>query len=186
MEISIYSQLITNLYSIFIGCFCWVLYELIKLIKMIFYWDFSEKFRLKMGKKEYKSIKNPLNIKIKGDKKIRFVVTLVFDIIYFVILSIIFPIFIFVTNDGIFRWYIFAFAFLGYIVPKATLGRLLNFVLEHINYYSRVLILLIITPINNKITNIRKKLRRNREENVVKKSQEKREKSRNILISYGK
>ncbi len=180
MEISIYNQLIASLYSIILGSLCWGIYELIKLIRMIFYWDYSEKFRLKMGNKEYKTIKNPLNIKIKGEKKIRFVVALIFDLLYFLILSIIFPIFIYIANGGVFRWYIFAFALLGFVIFKISLGKLLNITLEYINYYTKVLLLRLLNPIKRLIYKIRRKMKTKR----VKEKKEKL-KERQILFSYG-
>lgn len=186
MEISIYNQLLENLYSLLLGFFCWIVYEIIKQFRMIFYCDFSEDFRLKMSKKEYKRIKNPINIKIKGEKKIKFIVTLIFDLIFFFILSIAFSVFIYIVNGGVFRWYIFAFSFMGFVISKVTIGRLLNRVFEHINYYFRVLVLLIITPIKNKYINIRKKIKAKREEKSTEKAKKEKEKLRNILISYGK
>lgn len=186
MEISIYEQLLSNFYAVILGFFSWGIYELIKLVKMLFCWEYSEKFKEKMSKREFKKIKNPLNIKNKAGKNISFVITFFFDIVYFLILSIIFPIFTYITNEGIFRWYIFAFAGVGFVIPKITIGRLLNFVLEHINYYSKVLILLIVTPIYNKIINKMKKIKAKRQEKAKEKEKKEREKERKMLISYGK
>lgn len=179
MEISIFEQIEANLYAFILGCFLWVIYEILKLIRMIFYWDFSEKFRNKMSNKVYKRVKNPLYIKYKHKNKIEFIVMFVFDIAYFAILSIIFPTFIYIVNSGIFRWYIFASALLGFVIMKITLGRLLNFILEYVNYHINIILQLTFIPIKKlflKLKSVKK----------VKIKKKKEEKKRTVLISYGK
>ena len=183
MEISIFEQIEANLYAFILGCFLWGIYELLKLIRMIFYWDFSEKFRNKMSNKIYKRVKNPINIKYKHKNKIEFTVMLVFDIVYFAILSIIFPTFIYIVNGGIFRWYIFLFAFLGYLTLKLTLGRVVNFLIELFVFYFRIVVLLIKNPIVNKIDALKNKIKMRKQKRIINK--EKKIK-RNILISFGK
>ena len=130
-----------------------------------------------MGK-SYKLVKNPVTIKYKHKNKVRFFVYLFFDTLYCLVLSIVFPIFIYIVNNGIVRWYFFAFALLGFFVCKITLGKILTAILEYFNFYISICAQYSLIPLKKLYIKLKKA-------KTAKPKKEKAEK-RNVILSYGK
>mgnify|MGYP003304112812 CR=1 FL=1 len=60
MEISIYNQLLTVLFSVVLGAFCGILYDLVKIFRKILVPEYNKKLINKQSKKQYKGISNPI------------------------------------------------------------------------------------------------------------------------------
>lgn len=179
MEISIFQQTEASIYAFLLGILCWGLYELIKLLRMVFCWEYSEKFRNKMSKKTYKRIINPTN-NTKINEKVKFILLLVFDILYFIVLTNIFSIFIYIINGGVVRWYIFAFALFGFTTVKVSLGKVVNLVLEYLNYYINIAIQAFFVPIKGVMKRLKNRIKQKKTRKITKKSK------KTMIISYGK
>ena len=60
MEISIYNQLLTVLFSVVLGAFCGIIYDLVKIFRKILVKEYNKKLINKQSKKQYKGISNPI------------------------------------------------------------------------------------------------------------------------------
>lgn len=145
MEISIYNQLTTVLFSIVLGAFCGILYDIVKIFRNVLVQNYSEKFKIKHLNKTFKGINNPLLNRISKKSKIySYITIMLFDILYFILLTPIFCIFTYIMNDGIVRWYIFVFSLLGFTGYKISIGRLFGAIIDYFSFYLRILIIYLV------------------------------------------
>ena len=189
MEISIYNQLITVLFSLALGALCGILYDIVKISRNVLVPNYSEKFKIKQSNKQYKGINNPILKKISKKYKIyAYIIIMLSDIIYFILLTPVFCIFTHIMNDGIVRWYIFVFSLVGFIIYKISIGRFFGSIIDYFSFYLRILIQYLISFIKiplkklnlkQKISAIKEKIKR---KDIIKSDESKRE----ILIKYGK
>ncbi|MBQ7353038.1 MAG: spore cortex biosynthesis protein YabQ [Clostridia bacterium] len=170
---------------IFVGVFFAILYYFLNIIKRILIkGSFSDSFKEKFSKKEYKYIKNPLTYK--GTKRkiiLDKVLEIVLDIIYFIIITPMMAIFLFGYNNGQVRWYIYGATLLGFFVYKLIFGKLSNLIIEYTIYYFLIILnfggFLVLKPINVMIHKLKCKIKHR----VQKR---KNQKSRVVVYSYGK
>ncbi len=188
MEISLYNQLLTVLFSFVLGIPCGLLYDLFKVIRCALMPSYTEKFISKHINKEYKRIENPIKEKKSSSKIPLYIFIGILDVLYFIFLIPVFCIFTYIMNDGILRWYIFFFSLLGFVVYKITIGRINAVIIDYMSFYLRVLLKYLIffvkMPINKlkeKQNEIKIKLKKKNE-----KANDKKETERNVLISFGK
>lgn len=189
MEISIYNQLITVLFSIILGPFCGVLYDLIKIFRKVFVLEYSEKFIIKQSRKEYKGINNPiLRKKSRRYKIYSYITTMFFDIFYFILLTPVFCVFTYIMNNGIIRWYIFVFSLVGFVLYKISIGRLFGSIIDYFSFYLRILILYLIKfiKIPLKKLNLKQKISSIKEKVKRKDMINSNESHREVLIQFGK
>lgn len=189
MEISIYNQLTTVLFSIVLGAFCGILYDIVKIFRNVLVQNYSEKFKIKHLNKTFKGINNPLLNRISKKSKIySYITIMLFDILYFILLTPIFCIFTYIMNDGIVRWYIFVFSLLGFTGYKISIGRLFGAIIDYFSFYLRILIIYLVKFIKiplkklnlkQKINTLKGKFKRKNIKNLN-------ESKREVLIQFGK
>lgn len=138
MEISIISQLLMVVESVFLGIFLGLIYDGVIFLRILFGIIPSSKLTLKLKEKRFLRVSNPYEGVTRG-KKTQSVIFFFTDLLYFVIVSLIMAIFIYYVNDGIVRWFIFAGLILGMIVYRFTVGKIIGLFLEHFAFYLRIL-----------------------------------------------
>lgn len=189
MEISIYNQLLTVLFSVVLGAFCGILYDLVKIFRKILVPEYNKKLINKQSKKQYKGISNPIfKRKSKKYKIYSYIITMLFDIFYFIILTPAFCIFTYIMNNGIVRWYIFVFSLIGFVLYKVSIGRISGSIIDCFSFQLRILILYLIKFIKiplkklnlkQKINTLKGKFERKNIKNLN-------ESKREVLIQFGK
>lgn len=107
--------------------------------------------------------------------KIKFFLLLVWDFLYFVVITPVCAIFLYGVNFGIVRWYILLCWLIGFFVYKITIGLILARILNYVTVFIRKIEVAFV----NKIKNIFKRYRKNKGEGK-KKVCEKRE-----VFSFG-
>lgn len=189
MEISIYNQLLTVIFSVVLGAFCGILYDLVKIFRKILVKEYNKKLINKQSKKQYKGISNPIfKRKSKKYKIYSYIITMLFDIFYFIILTPVFCIFTYIMNNGIVRWYIFVFSLIGFVLYKVSIGRISGSIIDSFSFQLRILILYLIKFIKiplkklnlkQKINTLKGKFKRKNIKNLN-------ESKREVLIQFGK
>ncbi len=193
MEISIKYQLITALLSVFIGVFIGLIYDAFKIFRILSGLEFSSKLQ-----KRIETIKLPIikGLKIKNTKfsKIkRKILYVLWDLLFFVVITPIMQVFIYATSSGVVRWYIILGAFLGFIIYYFTVSKIVSIVYEYtllvlkiifsyITYFIRL-------PFNKLILVLKIKLKKHKEKLANKKTSKKKKTNtgmRQKIVSYGK
>ena len=139
MEILIKNQLITALFSVFIGIAIGVIYDIFKIFRILSGLDFSNKFQEKIEALALPVIKK---IKIKKEKKLSIKDKILYfwwDLLFFIAITPIMLIFIYATSSGVVRWYIIGGAFLGYIIYYLTVSRLISVMCEYIAFIIKII-----------------------------------------------
>ena len=190
MEISIISQLISIFYAFIFGVVSCPIYFLNKSVRRIFCPNYSDKFANRMKNKEYKRINNPIKIAKKQSRVYNIAVTAAFDLLFFIFLAIEFPVFFYITTDGVIRWYVFAFFTIGFFVYKITLGKISDKIFEFLQYYFQIaalnLFYILKKPLlktKNKLKSLMITIKGKIKDKMQKKTKKE---SKNVLISFGK
>lgn len=188
MEISISKQLLTVLFSIVLGLFCGIIYDLFKIFRVVITQNYDEKTLNKLKEKQFKRITNPIMSKeIKSHKAIKLIVVGLLDIIYFFTLLPIFCVFTYVTNEGEFRWFIFVFALFGVIAYKKSFGRLNGLIIAYFSFYFNVLVAYLLFFSKIPIKRLNNKIKMYFSSRKAKKKEKIREiANKELLISFGK
>ena len=177
MEISISNQLITVIYSIILGIILGAIYQIFDILGVLVERNYSYKFKEKMKDKKFTPIINPI-LKKESRKTLKNIVLAIIDFSYFIVITPVFVVFIYENNNGVVRWYIFLFSLIGFVIFKATVGKILKIITEYISFYLEVLSFYIIYYIKKKLKMIIKKKKTKKEKKAPKSNQ--------VIISYGR
>ncbi|MBE6664378.1 MAG: hypothetical protein E7602_07795 [Ruminococcaceae bacterium] len=177
MEILIEKQLLTIFNAFFLGIFSGVIYQFFKALEFPLIKSYSSNFVLKNKDKTFKNFKNPLTKKDK--KRIQNkIFQVMLDVLYFIALTPIFAIFFYEMNNGIIRWYVFVFSFIGFLIFEKTIGKIIKKTLEYIGFYIEILFSFIINKFEKLLKHMFK--RKPRVKRV------KKENKKQVLVSFGK
>ena len=194
MEVLISNQISTLIYAIILGLIFGVAYDIIRICRIFLGIRYVNRFTEKLSQKNLKFIKNPANKEVKKGEKYQEVILFITDILYFLIITPIFAIFLYWKNDGIVRWYSVFGVSVGFLIYYFTIGRFIISISEYIVFTIKViflyLIFLITRPfvplidiIKRKIVTIKAKKREKKEKKSIKilKNQKRR-----IVYTFGK
>ncbi len=154
--IVISEQLRCTLYACFLGIGYGFLYSLVKILRLL--WSDEDTIHI------------PIVSKFRKVKKIKFIRYLyefvfihVLDIVYFLLSSVIFCIFVFYLNHGRVRWYLIFAVIIGFYIWYISLGKLLVYVSKYIvcliKAFTNLLLCVIIYPVKLLLWPIRISLR---------------------------
>ncbi|MBQ8545541.1 MAG: spore cortex biosynthesis protein YabQ [Clostridia bacterium] len=132
-----------------------------------------------MKDKKFTPIINPI-FKSQNNVIVKNILIAILDITYFIILTPIFIVFIYESNNGIVRWYIFFFSVIGFTFFSLTIGKLARKITEYVSFYLEVLLSYISYHTKKCLKRVFKK--RNKKE----KKTENKQSINNIIISYGR
>lgn len=169
MEVSILEQSLSILKFFLVGMYFGAVFDGVSLIKSLISPTFDNKFRDKYIKEKHKKVINERKILNK-------IVTIVFDIIFFIIITPQMCIFVYAYCGGNVRWFVFLATLLGAIIYKISLGRLIGFLIQICTLNIRYLFVKIMEPIKKGIISIIKK---------IKIPSKKSKKEKRVLIGYG-
>lgn len=190
MEISIFDQLMAILYSLLLGAFIGNIYNAFKMIRVFIFGGMSEKLKNKLYNHCFPLIKKIPQPKNKNlSKRIELVFLIVWDILFFIVITPIIQIFTYVTSFGVVRYYIFIGMALGFIIYYFTIGKLFKAIYEHLFFALAILFEYVKYPFKRLILALKKKIL-----NAKEKAKEKRElkakkipsKNRTNLFEIGK
>lgn len=127
MQFIVISEQLKNIaFAAFFGCIWGFIYDIIHTVRVLFIYDFN---------KSLKKIYKLLFIHI-------------LDLIYFVLFSVSYCIFVYYFNSGHFRWYLLISLIMGYTIYKSSIGIFLRFILEKTaGLFHRIFSYLIIKPV---------------------------------------
>lgn len=184
MEILIRNQNKAVLLSILLGLFIGLVYDVFKMARKLLIPQTSVKGLFKKREagvieKSDKTIKNSLKIR-------DLVVVALFDLAYGLLLCPVFCIFTYITINGQFRWFIFAAAFLGALMYKITLGRLVGVAIDSVSYAAFCLRRLIFDKIKIPLKKLSTKIISKRALKRQKREEIKQKNARRVVFSYGK
>ena len=185
MEISIKNQLITMLFSIILGMFIGLIYDIFKILRLMTGLELSPKMQNKLNKIRLPLIVKKNNKKSNNTKK--YILYIIWDILFCIAITPIIQIFVYATSFGIFRWYILIGIALGFTCYYYTVSKIIapvyEFILlgiwvvfKYILYFIKLPIIQIEQAIKNKPISIRKEKQSKRKKD---------NKSREIVLSMG-
>lgn len=163
-----------------LGIFSCAIYQIFNILGILIKRDYSYKFKEKMKEKKFTPIKNPI-FKSQNNLVIKNILIAILDITYFIILTPIFIVFIYESNNGIVRWYIFFFALVGFFIFNISIGKIARIVTEYVSFYLEISLSYLLYHIKNFIKRILKK--RKKKENKTKNNKAI---NNNVIISYGR
>jgi hypothetical protein len=191
MDVSIKNQLLTILFSLILGILFGLIYDIFKIVRMFIIGQISDRtknifLKIKLPLIKLKFNCEKLNVKEK-------IVYLIFDIMFFIVITPIMQIFIYAFSNGIVRWYIFLGAFIGSMIYYATISRINLIIYEYIFMLVKIILTyilhFIILPFK-KISRIIKEKHNYKKERRKALNKEKRlkeiEENRKVLIIFGK
>jgi len=148
MEVYITEQLIAALYSVALGAFFGVVYDILKYIRHFFHATLT----INALKDKLNSIKSRLNksaiCKNKVKTSTKYKIEMFFwDILFFIIIIPISQIFVYATSFGIVRWYILFGMGIGFVMYSVIIAKITKFIFDPIVFALLVLMEAIKTPI---------------------------------------
>lgn len=194
MEVLIEYQLLTTLFSIILGVFIGLIYDMFKILRILSGLDFSKKVHNKILKLKLPLIKQIIAVKNnKFNHTMRSILYLIWDLLFFITIIPIVQIFVYATSSGIARWYIFAGGFLGFVLYYYTLSKLISPLYEYLLLTIRIIfaygIYFIKLPLKKLFYIVKANLNKKIENRKIKqqsRDKKKKENERQILTSYGK
>lgn len=184
MEILIRNQNKAVLFSLMLGLFVGILYDLFKLIRKLILpqnslvssrqaKDASVSFEAK------KTVKKPSKILEK-------VTVAILDLSFCALLCPIFCVFTYITLNGRFRWFIFAAAFLGALTYKITLGRAVGRLIDLFSYAFFRFRRFLFDKIKIPLVRLSGKIKKSRNTRRKKRQEKAEKRKRMVVFSYGK
>lgn len=194
MEVSIKYQLITAFLSIFLGAFIGVIYDMFKIFRILSGLEFSNKLENKISKLKLPIINQTIKKKKSKLNKIkRYVIYILWDLLFFIVIIPIVQIFVYAASSGIVRWYIALGGFIGFIVYYFTLSKLTTPVYEYILLFIKIFfayiyyfIKLPLKKLFILIINKYNKFKRNKEKKREERQNKEKENMRKVLLATGK
>lgn len=194
MEVSVSHQIYISFCSIILGFTSGLIYDFIRIIRVFLGIRYVNRFTEKLSAKKFKFIKNPFYKKETKTKR-EAIKVFITDIIYFVIMTPIFMIFLYHQNNGSVRWFVFFSVVLGFLSYYFTVGKIIISVSEYIVFYIKAFFLHVIFFISkplipilkfikNKSVYIRGKIKIHIQKNKDKKKAK--SKKSKMLIHFGK
>ena len=128
MEVQFLNQILVAFYSILFGIFLGLVHDFTSIAGLVF--GFKD---LKLNNKKICKFNT-----VRKKTILKQVWLCIFDIIYFLIISILVSVFVFGVNNGIVRWYIVIGLLIGFAVYKLTVGAVISIFLSYIAYLVRI------------------------------------------------
>ncbi|MBQ8392562.1 MAG: spore cortex biosynthesis protein YabQ [Clostridia bacterium] len=143
MGVSFLHQLSVSYHSVILGFYLGIIYDIVRIIRCFF----GVKYRCvikRLDKLWIKSEEKKLN------KIYESVLMGITDILFFVIVTCIMASFIYSVNSGNVRWYIYLFAFVGFLLYYLTVGKIIislsSIIVRTIKKVFRMFIICILSP----------------------------------------
>ena len=142
MEVSIDVILKMTLYAFFLGLTIGVLYDLIRISRMMIGISYSREERgpiARLYSIEYPVIGRLTRTKSDGNSLFSYLYVGVGDVLFCLLSGSLFCVFLYLFNDGIFRWQAFVFCALGFFAYYNTLGKIVIYFAEFFVIFLRIL-----------------------------------------------
>lgn len=148
MEVSRDWQVQTILFSFVLGVIIGIIYDVFYVLGLI--------LGVKEGEIRIDSLKKIIAFKKKG-KKLDFVIVFVLDILFFIVITPLCAVAIYLLNKGILRWYISLGTILGFLVYKHTVSKIVIQISSVITMLIKALILKFFSKIKKNIFKFKSK-----------------------------
>ncbi|MBQ9744677.1 MAG: spore cortex biosynthesis protein YabQ [Clostridia bacterium] len=143
MGVSFLHQLSVSYHSVILGFYLGIIYDIVRIIRCFFgvrYRCVIKRFDKLWLKSEEKKLNRVYESLLMG----------ITDILFFIIIACIMASFIYSVNSGNVRWYIYLFAFAGFLIYYLTLGKIIislsSLIVRTVKKVFRIFIMCMLSP----------------------------------------
>ena len=142
MEVSMWEQAGNLLYAVWFGAICGILYDILRIVRVLHGVRYPGRFsawlsrlRLPFLPEGYASPRPT-----RYGKRVQSLLIFLGDFLYLLLVGMLFSVFIYWQNDGVFRFYMLFGATIGYMAYYFTVGRLVLASAEAVAAFLRILL----------------------------------------------
>ena len=142
MEVSMWEQAGNLLYAVWFGAICGILYDILRIVRVLHgvrypgrFSSWLSRLRLPFLPEGYASPRPT-----RYGKRVQSLLIFLGDFLYLLLVGMLFSVFIYWQNDGVFRFYMLFGATIGYMAYYFTVGRLVLASAEAVAAFLRILL----------------------------------------------